>query len=515
MGQSGTREPVRVAARRRAPGPWTEFASTPARLRAYLVLVAVAAVSLPIALTGPVRTPHAPEWLTGAVLVGVSVLNVELSRWLSGGLARTHQPHKALSAWAFASAMLLPTAWLLVIVPLTYSHARWRGIRVPMWKWLGSGCFLVLCGLAAATVRQQVLGNSADWASGDGHRGFLTMLAAVAVFLALEAMLFAGSAYLNAPEDEVWLRAMLASPTFYATEVGVLFLGGLFSMVWSAGTWFSLLFLPVYVLVQHVVLLAPLRERAAVAAELADKNAELAGLNSALAGTNAELDEMNQFKTDLISMLGHEIGNPLTSVVGFTQIASEAAASADCTAARDALAVVDRNAEKVRAVLDEIILLVANDRGVLVAHPQPVDVEPHLRTAVAELPVEQRPLVDCAGDLEALVQATHLDQILANLLTNARKYGGGATHVTASRNRSGQVEVAVCDQGAGVPEAFAGQLFQRYRRDPMTAAKVPGTGIGLFISRELARANGGDLLLDTATTAGSRFVLWLPAAAHR
>jgi signal transduction histidine kinase len=512
VGETAARAPVtRLPPRRhRARQAWAEFWGTPPVMRAYLLVVAGAGLVLPIVLSEPVQTPETGPWMTVTALLVVSVLNVELSRWLSGGLARYNQPHKALSAWAFAAAMLLPTAWLLVIVPATYAHARWRGIRVPLWKWIGSAFYLILCALAAAAVREQFLGTAAHWSQGDGHRGFLTMLGAVAVFLALEALLFGGSVLLNTAEDEEWLRAMLTSPTFYATEAGVLLLGGLFAVVWTAGYWFALFFVPVYVLVQHVVLLAPLRERAAVAVELTGKNAELARLNAALAEKNAELDHSNRFKTDLIGMLGHEIGNPLTSVLGYAQIGSEAATRGDAAAAAEALAVVDRNAQRVSAVLDEIIRLVAGDHGAISADPEPLAVGPRLRQVVAELSGPQ-PVVECPSDVHVHVQPSHFDQIIANLLSNATKYGGGATYVGATAVAPGQVEISVVDDGPGVPDAFVPQLFQRYRRHAGTATSVPGTGLGLFISRELARANGGDLSHRRRSPAGAQFVLRLPA----
>jgi signal transduction histidine kinase len=480
-------------------------------LRVYLGLVGIAAVVLPIALRQPVDTPHASEWLTVTALLTASVLNVEVARHLAGGLARTDQPHKALSAWAFGCAMLLPTWWLLLVVPVTYGHARWRGIRLPLWKWVGSGLYLVLCGFAAATVRDQLMGHDANWSHGDGRHGFLTMILAAVVFLALEALLFAGSALLNVAEDEQWLRAMLTSTGFYANEAGVLLLGGLFAMVWAAGFWFTLFFVPLHVLIQQAVLLAPLRERAAIAVELAAKNAELEDLNDRLADTNAELGGAVRFKSDLLAMLGHEISNPLTSVLGYSQVAGDALAEGNAPAARSAVETVDRNAQKVAAVLADVVALVASERGRITATPEPLTVRGRLEAAIAELPAALRPDLDCPPHLRVLSQPGHLDQILANLLSNATKYGNGPSRVEACA-RGTDVEIAIIDHGPGVPAEFVDHLFERYRRDDATSAKVPGTGLGLFISRELARANAGDLTHHKGDAGGAQFVLTLPAA---
>jgi signal transduction histidine kinase len=491
------------------PGPWAELVATPLRMRLYLTVVAVIAVWLPVALNDTVEMPHGSVWLTVAALLGGSVLNVELSRWLSGGLAHTHQPHKALSAWAFATAMLLPPVWLLVVVPVTYAHARWRGIRVTLWKWVGSALYLVLSGVVAGAIRHGLMGSDTNWMYGDGRHGLVTMFTAGVAFLAVEVLLFTGSAVFNAAEDEVWLRAMLTSRAFYGAEIGVLLLGGLFAAVWAAGPWFTLFFIPIYFLVQHVVLLAPLRERAAAAAALAEKNAELERANATLEGKNAELDRTNQFKSDLVGMIGHEIGNPLTSVLGYAETGSEAVAAGNPEHAREAFEAVQRNAQKMAAVLSDIVHLVASERGVLTSRPEPLHLAPHLEMVTRDLPVDRRPRVECPPELGVLAQPGHLDQILSNLLSNAEKYAGGATRLVAAAADS-VVRIHVIDEGPGVPDSFLGALFGRYRRDPEVASRIHGTGIGLFISRELARANGGDLLHHRNEPTGSRFVVELP-----
>ena len=473
-----------------------QFWRTPWLLRVHIVVTAAAACSLPFLIDSFVRVQvDTPAWVTGMVLVGISVLNVEISRTLTGGLERSHQPHKALSAWAFTCALVLPTPWLLVVVPLTYVHARWRGLRLPLWKWVGSGCYLVLAGVAAAVVRNGVLG---DVGHGMGGWDLAAMFAAAASFLAVETVLFFGSATFNHAEDEAWLRRTLTSRSFYATEVGVLFIGGLLAAVWTAGPWFVLLFLPIYALVQRAALHEPLRERAEAAAQLAAKN--------------AELELANQFKIDLMGMLGHEIGNPLTAIVGYAQIGAEALADGGVQLGRESLAVVERNAAQIQHVVHEILTLVSSDRGALTAHPEQCLLEPHLRAVASSQRRGQQPSVECPSDLAALVQPVHLDQILTNLVSNADKYAGGAMRLTAKPTADGQVEVCVVDAGPGVAPEFREHLFQRFSRDAGTAQKVMGTGLGLFIARELARANGGEIVLRDGTPAGSVFVVALPQA---
>jgi signal transduction histidine kinase len=463
----------------------------------FIGVVAVAAVGLPIVFRAHgVHEPEHPEWLTALVLILVSALNVEIGRAFSGGLSESHQPHKSLSAWAFATALLLSPVWLLLIVPLTYAHTRWRGLRVPLWKWVGSACFLILCGFAAALVADALYADG-NWMLHDGGRGVVAIAAAAVAFLALESSLFAGIAYLNVAEDEVWLRQTLRTPSYYLTESGVLLIGGLLSAVWTGGGWFVLLFLPIYSLAQRAVLHEPLRERAEAAAQLSE--------------TNTELERANQFKADLMGMLGHEIGNPLTSVVGYAQVGVEALADGDAKTAARSLGIIDRNAEQIRLVLHDILSLVSSERGALVAHPEPCLIEPHLRSAATAHPELPAPVIECPPDLVAHVQPGHLDQMLANLLSNAHKYAGGATRLSAVVVDK-HVEIEVADAGPGVPDALRDRLFERFSRGADTAGQVGGTGLGLFITRELARANGGDVTCRDVDSTGSVFVVTLPRA---
>ena len=231
--------------------------------RCYLAAVMTATAVLPFGL-GDVghRPAHGSQLITGLVLVAVSVLNLELGRIAEGGVAGSQRPHKALSAWAFASALLLPTWWLLPVVTVTYAHAWWRGLRVPILKWIGSGAYLVLCGLAAAATSTAIAGRTMDLLRDAGGPGLLVVVVSGAAFLAVETLLFHASAYLNRPESEVWLRQTLRSASFYLTEAAVLSMGGLSALLWIEAPWALVLLIPVFALTQRAALHEPLRARA-------------------------------------------------------------------------------------------------------------------------------------------------------------------------------------------------------------------------------------------------------------
>ncbi len=242
--------------------PMPAFLSTPVACQLWVGSAVVAALVLPVALdhrVGEGHTAHEP-W-TALAIVAASVVNVEIGRVLEGGAAFSQRPHKALSTWAFACAIVLSVGWLLPVVACCYAHARWRGLRVPLWKWVGSAAYVVLAGVAAAGVVHTVLGEE-SLTRGNGLCGMVAVLAGTAAFLAVQTVMFHGSAYLNEASDETWLRRTLRQPTFYLTEVGVLLVGGLTAAVWIAAPWFLVLLLPVFVLAQRAALHEPLRQRA-------------------------------------------------------------------------------------------------------------------------------------------------------------------------------------------------------------------------------------------------------------
>lgn len=111
----------------------------------------------------------------------------------------------------------------------------------------------------------------------------------------------------------------------------------------------------------------------------------------------------------------------------------------------------------------------------------------------------------------ALVDRSHLTQILTNLVTNAVKYGSEAFAISSSTDRAETVQVQVIDTGHGMPPEFVPRLFDRFSRsDDARAGHQRGTGLGLYIVRSLVDLNGGDIRHDETPGGGATFTVRLP-----
>jgi len=229
-------------------------------------VAAAIAVPVALALSSPATGFGWPDLLFAGSVVAGSAITIEMGRFFEGGLRIGQRPHKGLSAWAIAAVIVLPLFWVLPVMVGVYAYARWRGLRVPLWKWVGSCAFLVLAALASGwTLRIGHPSESVEFPS--DATGVLVVGAAILVFVAVESGLFFGAAHLCDEADELWLRRTLADPGFYLTESAVLALGAVTGLLGVTSPWFVLLLLPVFGLMQQAVLNRPLRDQAGVDAK--------------------------------------------------------------------------------------------------------------------------------------------------------------------------------------------------------------------------------------------------------
>jgi signal transduction histidine kinase len=205
----------------------------------------------------------------------------------------------------------------------------------------------------------------------------------------------------------------------------------------------------------------------------------------------------------LLAMAWHELRTPLVPIVGFGEVLS--AQLRDPVQRRMAEG-VQRNGRQLQALVDDLLQMSTSLERGIPADPTPVDVAGVLDDLARD---RSDVHAECDGDVVALVDRTHLVQILTNLVVNGLRHGRGPVRVSA-RTVGDMCAVSVEDSGDGVPDWFVPQLFEAFTRagrdDPSLRT---GLGLGLAIARDLAIANAGLLRYDPSGP-GARFELLLP-----
>jgi signal transduction histidine kinase len=232
------------------------------------------------------------------------------------------------------------------------------------------------------------------------------------------------------------------------------------------------------------------------------------------------LDEANRAKADFLATRSHELRTPLNAIGGYVDLIELGVRGPVTEDQR-------RDLERVRYNQRHLLTLIGNilDFTRLDAQRLSFDLDDvHVDRMVTNALVAVSPLLDekslrrevlgCDGPVVARADKARLEQIVLNLLSNAVRFTPPGGRITVSVTaRSQEVDVVVRDTGVGIPRDKLGAIFEPFVQvESGLTRTVGGTGLGLTISRSLARAMGGDLIADSDGTSWAAFTLTLPAA---
>jgi signal transduction histidine kinase len=227
--------------------------------------------------------------------------------------------------------------------------------------------------------------------------------------------------------------------------------------------------------------------------------------------------ELDRLKDDFVATVSHELRTPLTSMMGFLEMIREGEAGQLTDEQKRFLAIVYRSSERLQRLVGDLLFVARLDASGLQLHFAPVRLDEIAREVVEassalarsreielDLAVTDVPLV--RGDHERLVQ------LVGNLLSNALKFTPAGGTVTVRAFAEGDlVLLEVADTGIGIPVEEQDRLFQRFfRSSTATQQAIPGTGLGLVISRAIVEAHGGTIEVVSQTGAGTCFRVELP-----
>jgi PAS domain S-box-containing protein len=226
---------------------------------------------------------------------------------------------------------------------------------------------------------------------------------------------------------------------------------------------------------------------------------------------------LEEEKTDLVATISHELRTPMSAVYGAAKTLLRTDVEFPAERRQQLLEMIATQAARLSQITEELLLTSRLDRGDLTVDAEPVDVAGIVGETVEamgpNLPDSAEIEIEIPADIGAASgDRDRIQQVLVNLLDNAVKYGESPVKVRAYRTDGG-VRICVADAGPGIALADQSRIFEKfYRADPQLARSPGGTGLGLYISRELAQRMGGRLDLSSELGAGATFIVELPQA---
>jgi PAS domain S-box-containing protein len=228
--------------------------------------------------------------------------------------------------------------------------------------------------------------------------------------------------------------------------------------------------------------------------------------------------ELERIRSDFVATTSHELRTPLAAIYGAIRTVRRPDISLPDEQREVFFEMIEREAEHLRVICDQLLTAGQLDAGQLSFSVLPVDVVSLAKevlaaaevvaasTAVFRLDADQKPLL-------ALANEAMLRQALANLVDNAVKYSpdGGEIEIRVTHSQQ-RIQIAVSDHGIGIAQNAQARIFEKFfRADPNLSRGVGGTGLGLYIAKQLTEQMDGRLTLRSTEGAGSTFAIELPA----
>ncbi|MDN7242167.1 HAMP domain-containing sensor histidine kinase [Planococcus sp. N028] len=240
-----------------------------------------------------------------------------------------------------------------------------------------------------------------------------------------------------------------------------------------------------------------------------DRNDELGELANAITSLSTDLDRLKNARNEFLASISHELRTPLTYIKGYADIASRPDTSDG--EKQEYIAIIREETASLAELIRQLFELAQLDHHQFSIKKERLSVDMLFRTVAGLV----RPAFDekkislsvqCDADVTAFIDPERFQQVLLNVLDNARKYSQEGTQVTiVGAQDEDKVMISVSDEGEGIPEKDIPYVFDRlYRVDKSRSRQHGGSGLGLAIAKEIVESHGGRIMLQSEPGIGTQ-----------
>lgn len=231
-----------------------------------------------------------------------------------------------------------------------------------------------------------------------------------------------------------------------------------------------------------------------------------------------EIHQLEQAKSDFVSMVSHELRTPLTSIKAYVGTLLREDVEFDAVTQRNFINVIARESERMIRLINDLLDMSRIEAGRLDLKPTLVDLPDLVRRVISRIEPQtdiHRVVLELPGEMEpAIAEPDKLEQVILNLMSNAMKYspGGGEVNVSV-RRLEGKAIVAVADGGMGIPAGQLPYIFDKYHRAGRgPELGVRGAGLGLYVTKTIVEAHGGRIWAESEEGRGTTVMFTVPLA---
>jgi signal transduction histidine kinase len=223
--------------------------------------------------------------------------------------------------------------------------------------------------------------------------------------------------------------------------------------------------------------------------------------------------ELARMQDEFISTISHELRTPLGFIKGYVTTLLRDDTSWDEEEREEFLRIIDDEADRLRELIDNLLDSSRLESGSLSMTLEPAPLGPVIRDSVQRLEgahPEVQIELEMAEELPRVrLDPTRIAQVLDNMLNNAHKYAPGSPVTVRVLAKPDRMRIEVVDRGPGIPPEHTAHLFERFFRMPQSST-IRGTGLGLYISRKIIEAHGGEIGVDSQPGEQTTFFFELP-----